>query len=149
MLRRDMEQSTIRVLRRPPRDHAVHDILEAIESVGMITAIVLYDLPPSIGLAECRAHFARIAPDFMRVRGFLRKQFICSSDGRVAGGVYMWENRAAAEHFYDGPWRKGIVERYGNIPRIQYFETVALADTASGYAGPVEPSTEATEELAE
>jgi hypothetical protein len=23
----------------------------------MITAIVLYDLPPSIGLEECRAHF--------------------------------------------------------------------------------------------
>ena len=23
----------------------------------MITAIVLYDLPPSVGLEECRAHF--------------------------------------------------------------------------------------------
>lgn len=108
----------------------------------MITAIVLYDLPPSIGLAECRDHFTRIAPDFMRVRGFLRKQFICTSDGRIAGGVYMWENRAAAERFYNGPWRKGILERYGNAPRIQYFETVALADAASGYAGAVAPSNE-------
>lgn len=103
----------------------------------MITAIVLYDLPPSIGLAECRAHFTKIAPDFMQVPGFLRKQFICSSDGRVAGGAYMWENRAAAERFYNGPWRQGIIERYGNAPQIQYFETVALADTASGYAGAV------------
>jgi hypothetical protein len=112
----------------------------------MITAIVLYDLPPSIGLAECRAHFTNIAPDFMRVRGFLRKQFICSSDGRIAGGVYMWESRAAAERFYNGPWRNGIVERYGNAPRIQYFETVALADVASGYAGALAPSDEKTAE---
>jgi Putative mono-oxygenase ydhR len=101
----------------------------------MITAIVLYDLPASIGLEECRAHFASIAPQFMGVPGFLRKQFICSSDGRVAGGVYMWQTRAAAERFYNGPWLNGIVDRYGNAPTIQYFETVALADQASGYAG--------------
>jgi Putative mono-oxygenase ydhR len=106
----------------------------------MITAIVLYDLPPAIGLDECRAHFTKIAPDFMGVPGFVRKQFICSADGHVAGGVYMWENRAAAERFYCGPWRQGIVQRYGNAPRIQYFETVALADVASGFAGPIDAS---------
>lgn len=103
----------------------------------MITAIVLYDLPPAIGLAECRAHFTAIAPGFLPVSGFLRKQFICSADGRVAGGVYMWESRAAAEAFYGGPWRDGIKARYGNEPRIAYYETVALADKASDYAGAV------------
>ena len=44
----------------------------------MITAIVLYDLPPSIGLEECRTHFTKIAPDFLNIPGFLRKQFICA-----------------------------------------------------------------------
>jgi len=101
----------------------------------MITAIVLYDLPPTIGLTECRAHFTKIAADFMPVPGFVRKQFICTGDGRTAGGVYMWESRAAAEAFYSGPWLDGIQARYGNAPRISYFETVALADKASGYAG--------------
>ena len=108
----------------------------------MITAIVLYDLPPSIGLEECRAHFGRIAPDFLPVPGFLRKQFICSADGRVAGGVYMWETQADAERFYSGDWLRGIRARYGNEPRITYFETVALADKATDYAGALaaEPS---------
>jgi len=106
----------------------------------MITAIVRYDLPPSIGLEECRSHFTKIAPDFLPLRGFVRKQFICTSDGRVAGGVYLWQDRAAAEYFYNGPWRQGILERYGNAPRIQYFETVAIADAASGYAGAIEPA---------
>jgi len=84
----------------------------------MITAIVLYQLPPSIGLAECRAHFSAIAPQFVEIPGFLRKQFICAQDGRVAGGVYMWQDRAAAERFYNGPWRDGLVERYGSAPQI-------------------------------
>jgi putative monooxygenase ydhR len=104
----------------------------------MITAIVLYDLPPSIGLEECRKHFSSIAPSFMEIPGFLRKQFICMKEGGVAGGVYMWETREAAEKFYNGPWMKGIRERYGSEPRISYFETVALADKASGEAGPLD-----------
>jgi hypothetical protein len=47
----------------------------------MITAIVLYDQPETIGLEECRAHLAKIAPDFLRIPGFVRKQFICRRDG--------------------------------------------------------------------
>jgi hypothetical protein len=103
----------------------------------MITAIVLYDLPGTIGLAECRAHFARIAPDFLKIPGFIRKQFICHADGKTAGGAYLWESQAAAEAFYSGPWRDGIRARYGSDPRITYYETVALADVNMGTAGAV------------
>ena len=101
----------------------------------MITAIVLYDLPDSIGLEECRAHFARIAPDFLAIPGFVRKQFICRRDGKIAGGAYMWESQEAAEAFYSGSWVEGIRARYGCKPRISYYETVAIADTATGRAG--------------
>jgi hypothetical protein len=103
----------------------------------MITAIVLYDLPPSVGLEECRTHFTKIAPDFLKIPGFLRKQFICNRDGKVAGGVYMCESQEAAERFYTGEWLEGIRARYGNDPKITYFETVALTDKASGRAGAI------------
>ena len=105
----------------------------------VVTAIVLYDLPPSIGLEECREHFAKIAPGFLPVPGFLRKQFICAADGTVAGGVYNWETREDAERFYSGDWLAGIRDRYGNEPRITYFEMVALADKATGFAGALSP----------
>jgi hypothetical protein len=101
----------------------------------MITAIVFYELPPSIGLEECRRHFGEIAPDFLKIPGFLRKQFICARNGKVAGGVYLWETQEAAERFYSGLWLDGIRKRYGTEPKINYFETVALADTTTGYAG--------------
>src|SRR5262249_9696184 len=52
---------------------------------SMITAIVLYDLPPHIDREACRQHFLKIAPDFLDVPGFVRKQFIYDVNGGVAG----------------------------------------------------------------
>ena len=101
----------------------------------MVTAIVFYDLPPHIGFEECRVHFTKIAPGFLKIPGFLHKQFICARDGKIAGGVYMWESQEAAERFYSGEWLAGIRARYGKEPKISYYETVALADKASGRAG--------------
>ena len=101
----------------------------------MITAFVMYDLPPHIDRAACREHFLRIAPDFLNVPGFVRKQFIQEIGGNVAGGSYIWESLEAAKAFYNGPWLEGIRARYGCEPRITYFETYAVADQATGYAG--------------
>jgi hypothetical protein len=100
----------------------------------MITAIVLYDLPPNIGRQECLEHYRKIAPDFLSVPGFIRKQFIYATEGGVAGGAYMWESLAAAEAFYNGPWHDGILARYGSAPRITYYETFAVADAVAGRA---------------
>jgi hypothetical protein len=72
----------------------------------MITAIVLYDLPPDIDREACRRHFLKIAPDFLDVPGF-----------------------------YSGKWLEGIRSRYGCEPRISYFETFAIADQGTRLAG--------------
>jgi hypothetical protein len=95
----------------------------------MITAIVRYPLPPSIDREACRAHYAAIAPGFQEVRGLISKHFIWSEQG-YAGGVYQWESKEAAQAFYSGPWRKGIVERYGAEPEIEYFEVFCITNNA-------------------
>jgi Putative mono-oxygenase ydhR len=97
----------------------------------MITAIVQYKLPPDIDQAACAAHFRAIAPRFRDVPGLIRKHFIYADDG-WAGGVYLWETRAAAEAFYSGPWLAGIRERYGMDPQIKFFETASITDNAAG-----------------
>jgi len=99
------------------------------ENRTMITAIVLYKLPPHIDLAACAAHYRTIAPGFRDVPGLIRKQFIYAEDG-WAGGVYLWETRAAAEAFYAGSWLDGIRERYGMDPHIRFFETACITDNA-------------------
>ena len=69
----------------------------------MITAIVLYDLPAHIDREACRQHFLKIAPEFLDVPGFIRKQFIHDVNGGVAGGSYIWKDLASAKAFYNGP----------------------------------------------
>ena len=97
----------------------------------MITAIVQYKLPPHIDLAACAAHYRDIAPGFRAVPGLISKQFIYSEDG-WAGGVYLWQTRAAADAFYHGPWLDGIRERYGMDPQIKFYETPCITDNAAG-----------------
>ena len=77
----------------------------------MITAIVLYDLPETIGLEECREHFTTIAPAFLNAPGFVRKQFSCRNEGDIAGGVSLWPSQAAPAAPPSGPWRRGIPPR--------------------------------------
>ena len=83
----------------------------------------------AIDLAACAAHYRSIAPGFRDVPGLIRKQFIYAED-RWAGGVYLWQTRAAAEAFYTGPWLDGIGERYGMDPQMKYFETACIIDNA-------------------
>ena len=97
----------------------------------MITAIVRYALPPDIDHDACLAHFEKIAPGFREVRGLVSKHFIWSESG-IAGGVYQWESRAAAEAFYGGPWRQGIIERYGQEPEIEFFDVFCITDNDRG-----------------
>ena len=97
----------------------------------MITAIVRYKLPSTIGKDACREHFMKIAPGFSAAKGLLRKQFIWSESG-IAGGVYQWETLQNAKAFYQGPWLDGILTRYSNYPEIEYFTTFAIADNPGG-----------------
>jgi hypothetical protein len=97
----------------------------------MITAIVRYKLPPTIGRAACRAHFLKISAGFGEVDGLVRKQFIWNENG-TAGGVYLWRSIEAAKTFYAGPWLDGILERYGMYPEIEYFQTFAMTENPGG-----------------
>ena len=93
----------------------------------MITVVVEYALPSSIGREACLEHFTNIAPGFRQAPGFLRKHFLYNDTG-VGGGVYLWESRQDAERFYAGPWLDGIRSRYGVEPKITYFETLVICD---------------------
>jgi hypothetical protein len=66
---------------------------------------------------------------FRDARGLISKHFIWSESG-WAGGVYQWETLEDARAFYDGPWRSGIVDRYGMEPQIEFFQVFAVTDNA-------------------
>jgi len=61
----------------------------------MITAIVEYTLPPSIGRQECLEHFTAIAPGFREIPGFRRKHFLYSDAGGDLDAA--WEDASGTE----------------------------------------------------
>ena len=107
----------------------------------MITAVVRYRLPDSIDRAACRAHFEGIAPGFQSVPGLLSKHFIWSANG-TAGGVYQWRSRADADAFYSGPWRDGIIARYGMAPEIEFFDVFCVTDNTAATVTILDAGTE-------
>ena len=100
----------------------------------MITAIVQFKLPKPVSLDEATRMFEQTAPKYQNLPGLIRKYYLRSEDGRTAGGVYLWESRAAAEKVYSGEWRERVAKLYGNAPQVVYFDTPVIVDNLAGGA---------------
>ncbi len=98
----------------------------------MITAVVQFGLPKPVSLEEAAKMFESTAPKYKNLPGLVRKYYLRSEDGRKAGGVYLWESKAAAEKVYSGEWKARVEQLYGSTPEIAYFDTPVIVDNASG-----------------
>ena len=101
----------------------------------MILTLVRFALPEPIDLAEAERRFLSSAPKYVALPGLLRKHYVLSDDGRFAGGVYLWESRAAAEAVYSGEWRARVAALYGAAPEILFFESPVTVDNLGGGIG--------------
>ncbi len=96
----------------------------------MITAIVQFKLSPSITRDHVQEDFSHLAPTFRNLPGLIRKYFLLSKDGTIAGGVYLWKSQEDAEHFYTDEFKRSITDRYGFEPSITYFESPIVVDNS-------------------
>ncbi len=96
----------------------------------MITTVVQFHLPAPIPLKEATRRFKTSAPKYHKLPGLIRKYYIHSEDGCTAGGVYLWEARAAAEQVYGGEWMARVTQLYGVAPVISWFESPVIVDNA-------------------
>lgn len=95
----------------------------------MITAIVRFPLPSGTSLASAKAMFEKSAPNYRNAQGLVRKYYLYGDDGR-GGGVYLWENREAAERQYSAAWKSMIAEKFGAAPEILYYDTPVIVDNS-------------------
>jgi hypothetical protein len=100
----------------------------------MITTLVQFALPQPISLAEATRRFESSAPKYQNLAGLIRKYYIRAEDGRVAGGIYLWESRAAAERVFGGEWRERVAKLYGAEPSITWFDSPVIVDNLAGGA---------------
>ena len=97
----------------------------------MITVIVHIKMPAPMTLEKAREVFTSTAPKYRDVPGLIRKYYLLAEDGRTAGGVYLWKNRAAAAAKYNHEWYALIREKYGVDPELTYFESPVVVDNLS------------------
>ena len=94
----------------------------------MITALVKILLPEPMHLKKAQDVYNKTAPTYLEVPGLIRKYYLLAEDGSTAGGVYLWENREAAEAMYNRDWYAFIREKYGVDPEVTYFESPVIVD---------------------
>jgi hypothetical protein len=100
--------------------------------MSKVMAIVSFRLPQKQTLEQASAIFQSTAPKYLGMPGLVRKNYFLSEDGMRAGGVYLWESRAAAESVYTPEWKAFVKGKYGNEPEIVYVDTPVLVDNEQG-----------------
>jgi hypothetical protein len=100
----------------------------------MITTLVQFQMASPITLADATKRFESTAPKYRNIPGLIRKYYVRAEDGRVAGGIYLWENRQAAERMYTSEWRAMVEKVYGVTPTITWFDTPVVVDNLAGGA---------------
>ena len=98
----------------------------------MITTLVQFHLPSTITLDEATRRFEASAPIYQNLAGLIRKYYIRSQDGRIVGGIYLWESRSHAERVYNGEWRERVAKLYGAEPVITWFDSPVIVDNLTG-----------------
>jgi hypothetical protein len=94
----------------------------------MITVIVNFPTPDAATLDSITKAFSSTTPRYEGLPGLIRKYYLFDPEAGVGGGVYLWENRAQAEAFYDDGWRARLTEKYGVPPKISFFESPVIID---------------------
>ena len=94
----------------------------------VIVAIVRFPLDPPQSADAARTMFEASAPNYQKLPGLMRKHYLRAEDGATAGGVYLWESRAAAESVYDEAWFERLTQKYGAKPIVEYFESPVTVD---------------------
>ncbi|MGP0093282.1 MAG: monooxygenase [Xanthobacteraceae bacterium] len=96
----------------------------------MITAIVRFTLSEGTTCDDAKAMFEKSAPNYRGIPGLVRKYYLYGDD-RTGGGVYLWNDREAAERFYSDSWKSSIAQRFGSKPEILFYETPVIVDNVA------------------
>ena len=102
----------------------------------MITVITRFAVPAGVNTHDMRGAFAQAAPAFRKVPHLLRKQFLLSPDGRTAGGVYLWEDEAAARRFMQQSVAPMIRDTFRAEPTIEFYDSPVIVENVEPHAVP-------------
>jgi hypothetical protein len=98
----------------------------------MITEIVTFTVPQGTTREEHRRNSEETAVGWSECPDLIRKNYLFDAERGIAGGVYLWKEKAHAEKWHGAEWRAVIKELYGSEPESHFFETPVVVDNVIG-----------------
>jgi heme-degrading monooxygenase HmoA len=92
-----------------------------------VAVLVAVPVPAGLPRAQLEQAFAASVGDYKGKPGLIRKYYTIGDDGR-AGGIYLWESRAAAEAWYNEAWKAQVLKRWGSPASVSYFDVPIVVD---------------------
>ena len=98
----------------------------------MITELVTFKLPAGATRESVFANFEKTAEGWLKNPDLVRKYYLFDPVLSVAGGVYLWKERAHAEKWHGAEFREKVRALYGAEPQSQFFETPIVVENRAG-----------------
>lgn len=98
----------------------------------MITEIVTFQVPKGTTREQHFLNSEKTASTWAENPDLIRKYYTFDPERGIAGGVYLWKEKAHAEKWHGPEWRAVIKELYGSEPESQFFETPVVVDNLAG-----------------
>ena len=98
----------------------------------MITEIVTFKLPDGTTREELFSAFEKTVPTWAENPDLIRKTYLFDAETGIAGGVYLWKEKAQTEKWHGAEYRKKVKYLYGADPESQFCETQIAIDDRSG-----------------
>lgn len=94
-----------------------------------VAVVVKFPPYPGLDRAQLEAAMVKSVPIYKNLPKLIRKYYIVADDLSY-GGIYLWEDRAAAEAWYtDSPvWKNGVSRSTGLTAEITYLDVPIVID---------------------
>lgn len=98
----------------------------------MITAIVTFRLAPGESHEGALEEIRKTVPLYQRAGpALIRKAIHLDAANGVGRSVYLWQDRASAERFFEMA-KANIKAKTGHEPEVQYLDCHVLVDNSTG-----------------
>ena len=101
---------------------------------GPVAVVVAIPIPAGLSRAQIEGLFKQQAPAYAAIPTLKQKYFTVNEETHRAGGVYLWENAAAARAFYSDQWKARVAATYGAPAELTWFDAPLVIQGKAGMA---------------
>jgi hypothetical protein len=96
----------------------------------MHTVMWMFKVPTDTSKAQLIETINATAHTYQGIPGLIRKYYGIAPAGDSIVGIYLWENKAAADALYTPDWVAMVTKRWGAPPLRQDWETPMVVESA-------------------